>query len=183
MAHGAIIPAGRRRATPGMASPRLVVARRAGTGTPQTVVAAFAALAALVLTGQAGLRRDLRAMQTAMLAGLRNEMRAGQARLRQDLAALGVRLSVVEHRTDALETRFAGSERRPAERPVASDSPVAGSDPSASLAGPRSGAAAGHSRSRTGRGQKKPLPEAGRGLEGSVRPPSGDLFERCGTLS
>ena len=113
----------------GVAPPFVV--RRAGTGTPQTVVAAFAALAALVLAGQAGLRRDLRAMQTAMLAGLRNEMRAGQARLRQDLAALGVRLSVVEHRTDALETRFAG--------------------------------------------EKRPLPEAGRGLEGSVRPPSGDL--------
>ena len=83
-----------------------------------------------------------------MLAGLRNEMRAGQAelragqaRLRQDLAALGVRIAVVEHRTDALETRFAGSERRPDERPVASDSPVAGSDPSASLAGSRSGTA------------------------------------------
>ena len=121
------------------------------SGTLATVVVAFAALAALVLAGQAGLRQDLRAMQTGMLAGqagLRNEMlagqaelRAGQARLRQDLAALGVRLAVLEHRTEALETRFAGSERSPDERPVASDSPVAGSDPTASLAGPRPGAA------------------------------------------
>ena len=96
-----------------------------------TVVAAFAALAALVLPAQAGLRQDLRAMQTDMLAGqagLRNDMRAGQARLRQDLAALGVRLAVVEHRTDALETRFAGAERRPPgspEPPGVSDAPAA----------------------------------------------------------
>ena len=112
-----------------------------------TVVVAFAALAALVLTGQAGIRQDVRALQTDMLAGqaeLRNEMqtgqaelrkemqtgqaelrkdiralqvemragqaelRAGQAGLREDLEALGVRLAVVEHRTDALDTRFAG---------------------------------------------------------------------------
>ena len=152
-------------------------------GTLATIVVAFAALAALVLTGQAGLRQDLRAMQTDMLAGqaelrsdmlagqaglrkemlagqaglrkemlagqaglrkemlagqagLRKEMlagqaglRAGQARLRQDLAALGVRLAVVEHRTDALETRFAESERQPARRSAVSGSPAAGPEP------------------------------------------------------
>ena len=31
--------------------------------------------------------------------------------LREDLAALGVRLAVVEHRTDALESRFAATEQ------------------------------------------------------------------------
>ena len=108
-------------------------------GVPAAVVVAFAALAALVLTGQAGLREDLRAMQTDMLAGqaeLRREMRAGQAelragqeRLRQDLAALGVRLAVVEHRTNALEVRFADRAPRPAESPGGPDSPTAVSDP------------------------------------------------------
>ena len=130
-------------------------------GTLATIVAAFTALAALVLTGQAGLRQDLRAMQTDMLAGqaelrsdmlagqaeLRSEMlagqaglrkemlagqaglRAGQVRLRQDLAALGVRLAVVEHRTDALETRFAESERQPARRSAVSGSSAAGPEP------------------------------------------------------
>ena len=176
-----------------------------------TVVVAFAALAALVLTGQASIRQDLRAMQTDTLAGqaaLRNEMltgqaalreemragqavlreemragqaalreemltgqaalreemltgqaalreemltgqaalreemregqfelRAGQARIREYLAALGLRLAVVEHRTDALETRLAVVERRTAERPVVTDAPATGSDPSASPAG------------------------------------------------
>ena len=105
-------------------------------GTLATVVVAFAALAALVLTGQAGLREDLRALQTDMRAGqaeLRREMRAGQAelragqeRLREDLVALGVRLAVVEHRADALEVRFAKSERRPGGRPADSDSPGPG---------------------------------------------------------
>ena len=45
-----------------------------------TVVVAFVALAALVLTGQAGIRQDLRAMQTDPLVGqaaLREEMLAG----------------------------------------------------------------------------------------------------------
>ena len=53
-----------------------------------TVVVAFAALAALVLTGQAGIRQDVRALQTVMLAGqaeLRNEMLAGQAGLRKEM--------------------------------------------------------------------------------------------------
>lgn len=140
-----------------------------------TVVVAFAALAALVLTGQAGIRHDLRALQTDMLAGqaelredmragqveLREEMRAGQAELRkdmragqaelrkdmralragqieirEDLARLGVRLAVVEHRTDAIDTRLVVVERRPGEPPVVSDAPAAGSEPSASRAGP-----------------------------------------------
>ena len=101
-------------------------------GTLATVVVAFAALAALVLTGQAGLREDLRAMQTDMRAGqveLRKDMRAlraGQVQIRQDLAVLGVRLAVVEHRADALEVRFAESGRRSGERPAGSDSPGPG---------------------------------------------------------
>lgn len=55
-----------------------------------TVVVAFASLAALVLTGQAGIQQDLRALQAAMLAGqteLREEMRAGQAELREEMRA------------------------------------------------------------------------------------------------
>ena len=51
---------------------------------------AFAALAALVLTGQAGIRQDLRALRIDMLAGqadLRNDIRAGQAELRKDMRA------------------------------------------------------------------------------------------------
>ena len=109
-----------------------------------TLALAFAALAALVLTGQAGIREDLRALQTDMLAGqaglrgelragqaeLREEMRAGQAelragqvQLREDLAALGVRLAVVEFRTDALESRFAATEQHSAEPCEAVDCP------------------------------------------------------------
>ena len=100
-----------------------------------TVVVAFAALAALVLTGQAGLRQDLRALQTDVLAGqaeLRKDMRvlrAGQVQLREDLGRLGVRLAVVEHRTDALEVRFADWERRPAEPPVVPDASADGLEP------------------------------------------------------
>ena len=55
-----------------------------------TVVIAFAALAALVLTGQAGIRQDLRAFHATLLAGqveLRKDMRAGQAELRKDMRA------------------------------------------------------------------------------------------------
>ena len=142
-----------------------------------TLVLAFTALAALVLTGQASLREDLRALRTDMLAGqaeLRNEMLAGQAelrneiqagqaelrneiqagqaelrgeiragradlrrdlragqaelqagqvRLRKDLAVLGARLAVVEHRTDALEARFATTQVSPAEPCEATDCP------------------------------------------------------------
>ena len=111
-----------------------------------TVVVAFAALAALVLTGQAGLRQDLRALKTDVVAGqaeLRKDMRAGQAdlhkdmralragqvQLREDLGRLGVRLAVVEHRTDALEVRFADWERRPAEPPVVPDASADGLEP------------------------------------------------------
>ena len=118
-----------------------------------TTVLAFSALAALVLTGQAGIREDMRALQAAMLAGqaelraemlagqaelrkemragqaeLRKEMRAGQAELREemrsgqaelragqmqirkDLAVLGTRLTVVEHRTAKLEAQLAAME-------------------------------------------------------------------------
>ena len=146
-----------------------------------TVVLAFTALSALVLTGQAGIREDMRALQVEMLAGqtelraemrairaelreemragqaeLRKEMRAGQAelrkemrvgqeelragqeelrkeirkemragqaelgagqvRIREDLAALGTRLAVVEHRADRLESRLAATEQ-PAPEP------------------------------------------------------------------
>ena len=55
-----------------------------------TVVIAFAALAALVLTGQAGIRQDLQALRIEMLAGqaeVRNDIRAGQAELRKDMRA------------------------------------------------------------------------------------------------
>ena len=108
-----------------------------------TVVVAFAALAALVLTGQVGIRQDLRALQTDMLGGqaeLREEMRAGQAELRKDmralragqvdlrgdLAKLGVRLAVVEHRADAFDSRFEEVERRMVERHVVADTSDAG---------------------------------------------------------
>ena len=137
-----------------------------------TVVVAFAALAALVLTGQAGIRQDLRALQTDMLAGqaaelredmragqveLRKDMRAGQAELRkdmralqtglqalragqvdlrEDLARLGVRLAVVEHRTDAFDSRFAEAERRMVEWHAVADAPDAGADSAVSPAGP-----------------------------------------------
>ena len=60
-------------------------------GVLTTVVIAFAALAALVLTGQSGIRQDLRALRIEMLAGqaeLRNDMLAGQAGLRKDLRAV-----------------------------------------------------------------------------------------------
>ena len=123
-----------------------------------TVVIAFVALATLVLTGQTGLRQDLRALQAETLAGqaaLRQEMQTGQAALRQemqmgqaelragqvlirkDLAALGSRLAVVEHRTDALEARLM-VERRSAPWSEA-DAPAAGPD-STSPAGPTPGA-------------------------------------------
>ena len=139
-----------------------------------TVVIAFSALAALVLTGQAGIRQDLRAVQTDLLAGqaelrreirtvetklreeiravettlreeiraveatLREEIRAvdaelrtGQAELREDLGAVGVRLTVVEHRTEALDPRFALVEPPAHEWPGTADTPPAGSGPTA----------------------------------------------------
>ena len=55
-----------------------------------TTVLAFSALAALVMTGQAGIRDDVRALRAAMLAGqaeLRAEMLAGQAELRKEMRA------------------------------------------------------------------------------------------------
>ena len=142
-----------------------------------TLVLAFAALAALVLSGQAGIREDLRAVRIDMRAGqaeLREEMRAGQAelkkdlraveaalrremlagqevlrkemlagqaelrkemragyaelragqiQLREDLAAFGTRLAVVEHRTDKLESRFAALDPRSTESCEALDCP------------------------------------------------------------
>ena len=175
-----------------------------------TIVLAFSALAALVLTGQAGIREDMRALQVEMLAGqtelraemrairaelreemragqeelrkemragqaelrkemragqaeLRKEMRAGQAELRkemqagqaelragqeelrkeirkemragqaelgagqvqirEDLAALGTRLAVVEHRADRLESRLAATEQPAAEPCEGADCP------------------------------------------------------------
>ena len=109
-----------------------------------TVVLAFSALAVLVQTGQAGIREDVRALQVDMLAGqaelraemragqaeLRKEMRAGQAelragqmQLREDLAALGTRLAVVEHRTDTLESRVAATEPPAAEPCEGADCP------------------------------------------------------------
>ena len=60
-----------------------------------TLALAFAALAALILTGQAGIREDLRALRIDMLAGqaeLREEIRAGQAELREEIRAGQVEL-------------------------------------------------------------------------------------------
>ena len=87
-----------------------------------TVVLAFTALSALVLTGQAGIREDMRALQAAMLAG-QAELRTGQAELREDLGTLGTRLAVVEHRTDRLETRPAATEQPAAEPCEGADCP------------------------------------------------------------
>ena len=81
-----------------------------------TPVLAFAALAALVPTGPAGLREGLGAGQAEPreeMQARRAELRAGQIQLRGDLAALGVRLAVVEHGTDALEARLAAAEHHP----------------------------------------------------------------------
>ena len=166
-------------------------------GVLATVVIAFAALATLVLTGQAGLRQDLRTLQAETLAGqtalragmqtgqaaLREEIRAGQAALRaemqtgqtalragmqtgqaalreemltgqaalraemlagqaelragqvlirKDLAALGSRLAVVEHRTDALEARLVVEQRTvwpDADIPAAAPDPTSPAGP------------------------------------------------------
>ena len=43
------------------------------------------------------------------------ELRAGQLQLREDLAAFGARLAVVEYRTGKLESRFAGTDPHSAE--------------------------------------------------------------------
>ena len=55
-----------------------------------TLVLAFAALAALVLSGQAGIREDLRGLRIDMLAGqaeLREEIRTVQSELRKEMLA------------------------------------------------------------------------------------------------
>ena len=77
-----------------------------------TVVIAFAALAALALNGQAGVREDLRALRGDMLRGqteLRREiqaveveLRAGQTEIRRDLKSLEVRFAVVEQHSHPL---------------------------------------------------------------------------------
>ena len=87
------------------------------------VVIAFAALAALVLTGQSGIRQALRAIQTDLLAGqaeLRKDLRAveaelrtGQSRIRNDLNAPEVRLAAVERRTAGLSREPGASEAEP----------------------------------------------------------------------
>ena len=64
--------------------------------------------------GQSELRKEMRAGQAELWAG-QAELRAGQIQLREDLAALGVRLAVVEHRTDTLESRFAATEQHSTE--------------------------------------------------------------------
>ena len=56
-----------------------------------TLVLAFAALAALVLSGQAGIRDDVRALRIDMLAGqteLRGDLRTVETGLRKDLKAV-----------------------------------------------------------------------------------------------
>lgn len=95
-----------------------------------TTVLAFSALAALVLTGQAGIREDMRSLQATMLAGqaelragqaelreeLREEMRAGQAELRKETRAgqAELRAGQVQIREDlaALGARLAVVEHR-----------------------------------------------------------------------
>ena len=92
-----------------------------------TVVVAFSASTALILSGQSELRRDMwagqseirkdmRAGQAELRAGqaelrkemqagqaeLRKEMQAGQAGIREDLKSLDARLAVVEQRTAGL---------------------------------------------------------------------------------
>ena len=71
------------------------------------------------------------------------ELRTGQVRIREDIAAFGARLAVVEHRIDGLEVRLAVVERRTVEWPEA-DAPVAGSGPSASSAGAQPGGMLSH---------------------------------------
>ena len=81
-----------------------------------TVVVAFSASTALILSGQSELRRDMwagqseirkdmRTGQAELRAGqaeLRKEMQAGQAGIREDLKSLDARLAVVEQRTAGL---------------------------------------------------------------------------------
>ena len=74
-----------------------------------TVVVAFSASTALILSGQSELRRDMWAGQSEIRkdmrtgqAELRKEMQAGQAGIREDLKSLDARLAVVEQRTAGL---------------------------------------------------------------------------------
>ena len=67
---------------------------------------------------------------------MNEQLRAGQVDLREDLARLGVRLAVVEHRTDAFDSRFAEAERRMVEWHAVADAPDAGADSAVSPAGP-----------------------------------------------
>ena len=60
-----------------------------------TVVVAFAALAALVLTGQAGIRQDLRTSHATLLAGqveLRKEIKSVETELRKEIKAVETEL-------------------------------------------------------------------------------------------
>ena len=71
-----------------------------------------------MLAGQAELREEMRAGQMELREEMRAgqvELRAGQIQLREDLAAFGVRLAVVEHRTGKLESRFTATDPRSAE--------------------------------------------------------------------
>lgn len=103
-----------------------------------TIVIAFAALAALVLTGQAGIRQDLRALQTDVLAGqaeLRKEMRAGQAELRKEMQAgqAELRAGQTEIRKDlkSLEVRIAVVEQRSPRSPAETGASAADPAPTA----------------------------------------------------
>lgn len=118
-----------------------------------TTVLAFSALAALVLTGQAGIREDMRALQATMLAGqaelragqaelreeLREEMRAGQAELRKETRAgqAELRAGQVQIREDlaalgarlaVVEHRTDGLESRLAASPQPAAEPCEGAD-------------------------------------------------------
>ena len=64
-------------------------------GLVATVVIAFAALAALVLTGQAGIRQDLRTSHATLLAGqveLRKEIKSLETELRKEINSLEIEL-------------------------------------------------------------------------------------------
>ena len=88
-----------------MASPftRRTAVKIGQLGVLTTVVIAFAAPAAPIMTGQTALR--------------------------DDPGVLGVRLAVVEHHADALDTRAGTVERRTVELPAGADAPAADSEP------------------------------------------------------
>ena len=65
--------------------------------------------------GQTELRKEIRAGQAELRKEMRTgqtELRAGQVELREDMAAFGARLAMVEHRTDTLESGVTATERR-----------------------------------------------------------------------